>query len=111
MTRSRAKRTTQPGSSDGGNGGVTSGTKDSVPCGGEQAGAFGAGIGTGGADANLKADAHGIPTSRKGWYHVSAIVAEARDRSGGLTYLVDWEGRDARTGLPWPSTWVRFLSL
>ncbi|KAI0382688.1 hypothetical protein F5Y04DRAFT_279464 [Hypomontagnella monticulosa] len=49
---------------------------------------------------------NGIPTSRKGWYRVREIFAEARDRNGKLIYFVVWEGIDPRTGFSWPGSWV-----
>ncbi|KAI1654618.1 hypothetical protein F4813DRAFT_370567 [Daldinia decipiens] len=53
-----------------------------------------------------KTDINGIPTSRKGWYRVQSIIAEAHDRSGHLIYFVDWESHDSRTGIGWPGSWV-----
>ncbi|KAI6085570.1 hypothetical protein F4821DRAFT_149267 [Hypoxylon rubiginosum] len=52
------------------------------------------------------ANTNGVPTLRSNWYHIRAIVAEARTIDGRLEYLVDWEGRDPRSGMPWPETWV-----
>ncbi|KAI0180601.1 hypothetical protein GGR52DRAFT_251235 [Hypoxylon sp. FL1284] len=53
---------------------------------------------------------HGVPASRRGWYRIRAIVAEAETRTangeGCRKYLVDWEGRDPRSGHAWPQTWV-----
>ncbi|KAI0138700.1 hypothetical protein F4776DRAFT_65691 [Hypoxylon sp. NC0597] len=49
---------------------------------------------------------NGVLTSRKGWYRIRSIVAEARNEKGRLSYLVDWEGVDPRTGVAWPSSWV-----
>ncbi|KAI1114549.1 hypothetical protein F5Y14DRAFT_163406 [Nemania sp. NC0429] len=43
-----------------------------------------------------------IPTSKRGWYRVQNIVNET---PSGL-YLVEWEGRDPRTGAKWPASWV-----
>ncbi|KAI0840333.1 hypothetical protein F5Y06DRAFT_237524 [Hypoxylon sp. FL0890] len=58
------------------------------------------------AAATGEVDTNGIPTTRKGWYRVRSIIAEMPNQNGRLTYLVDWEGRDPRTGLGWPSSWV-----
>ncbi|XXH04520.1 hypothetical protein Hte_010936 [Hypoxylon texense] len=56
------------------------------------------------------AHANGVPAPRRGWYQVRAIVAEAGGGGGGgdgrRMYLVDWEGRDPRSGCPWPYSWV-----
>ncbi|KAI4863969.1 hypothetical protein F4820DRAFT_354282 [Hypoxylon rubiginosum] len=52
------------------------------------------------------AHTNGTPAPRRGWYRVRAIVAEASGRDGRRKYLVDWEGRDPRSGGPWPNTWV-----
>ncbi|KAI1454917.1 hypothetical protein F4805DRAFT_460292 [Annulohypoxylon moriforme] len=51
-------------------------------------------------------NANGIATPFKGWYRIKTIVTESRNQSGGLIYLVDWEGVDPRTGISWPSSWV-----
>ncbi|KAI1760828.1 hypothetical protein GGR53DRAFT_508109 [Hypoxylon sp. FL1150] len=41
-----------------------------------------------------------------GWHRIRAIVAEACAPDGQVSYLVDWEGRDPRSGMPWPNSWV-----
>ncbi|KAI1503300.1 hypothetical protein F5X99DRAFT_407117 [Biscogniauxia marginata] len=48
---------------------------------------------------------NGIPLRRKGWYRVKEVTHEAR-RASSLVYLVEWEGRDPKTGALWPSSWV-----
>ncbi|KAI1804329.1 hypothetical protein F4811DRAFT_285735 [Daldinia bambusicola] len=57
-------------------------------------------------DVMDKPNTNGIPTSRKGWYHVRSIINEAHDVNGRLIYFVDWEGHDPRTGIGWPGSWV-----
>ncbi|KAI1465203.1 uncharacterized protein F4812DRAFT_136492 [Daldinia caldariorum] len=57
-------------------------------------------------DVMDKPDTNGVPTSRKGWYHVRSIINEAHDVRGRLIYFVDWEGQDPRTGIGWPGSWV-----
>ncbi|KAI1213201.1 uncharacterized protein F4807DRAFT_471645 [Annulohypoxylon truncatum] len=57
-------------------------------------------------DDTDRPDVNGIATPFKGWYRIRSIVTEMRNRSGGLIYLVDWEGTDPRTGVSWPSSWV-----
>ncbi|KAI2621036.1 hypothetical protein GGS21DRAFT_386457 [Xylaria nigripes] len=42
-------------------------------------------------------------STRNGWYEVRGIIYEA---PGGL-YLVEWKGRDPRTGVMWPASWVK----
>ncbi|KAI1150755.1 hypothetical protein F4825DRAFT_391121 [Nemania diffusa] len=41
--------------------------------------------------------------TRRGWHQVREIINEA---PGGL-YLVEWEGRDPRTGVKWPASWIQ----
>ncbi|CAJ2506632.1 Uu.00g078180.m01.CDS01 [Anthostomella pinea] len=48
---------------------------------------------------------NGVPALRKGWYQVREIVSEAR-RAGKLTYLVEWEGVNPKTGVMWPASWI-----
>ncbi|KAI1088185.1 hypothetical protein F5B19DRAFT_472311 [Rostrohypoxylon terebratum] len=57
-------------------------------------------------DDTDRPNVNGIVTPFKGWYRIRSIVTEMRNRSGGLIYLVDWEGTDPRTGISWPSSWV-----
>ncbi|GAW11863.1 hypothetical protein ANO14919_012160 [Xylariales sp. No.14919] len=44
-----------------------------------------------------------ITTSKGCWHEVREIINEV---PGGL-YLVVWEGRDPRTGVKWPASWVK----
>ncbi|KAI0400823.1 hypothetical protein F4802DRAFT_601585 [Xylaria palmicola] len=56
-------------------------------------------------DGNLQSrpsDTQSTPTA-KGWHGVRQIFNEV---PGGL-YLVEWEGRDPRTGVKWPASWVK----
>ncbi|KAI1378436.1 hypothetical protein F4677DRAFT_394952 [Hypoxylon crocopeplum] len=57
------------------------------------------------AAGKSKVDNNSI-ASRKGWYRVRCIIAEARNPDGRTVYLVDWEGCDPRTGTGWPGSWV-----
>ncbi|KAI1121553.1 hypothetical protein F5Y10DRAFT_288326 [Nemania abortiva] len=41
--------------------------------------------------------------TRRGWHQVRGIINEV---PGGL-YLVEWEGRDPRTRVKWPASWVQ----
>ncbi|KAI0503114.1 hypothetical protein F5B22DRAFT_575026 [Xylaria bambusicola] len=41
-------------------------------------------------------------STRKGWHQICEIINEV---PSGL-YLVEWEGRDPRTGVKWPASWV-----
>ncbi|KAI0594856.1 hypothetical protein F4775DRAFT_414402 [Biscogniauxia sp. FL1348] len=45
----------------------------------------------------------------RGWHRVREIVHEVGGNSAAgrkKVYLVEWEGRDPRTGAAWPSSWV-----
>ncbi|KAI1410601.1 hypothetical protein F5Y13DRAFT_167494 [Hypoxylon sp. FL1857] len=58
------------------------------------------------AAATEEVDTNGIPTSRKNWHPLRSIIAETLNQNGRISYLVDWEGQDPRTGVSWPSSWV-----
>ncbi|KAI1201174.1 hypothetical protein F5X97DRAFT_290558, partial [Nemania serpens] len=49
-----------------------------------------------------KDNSQSISSARKGWYQVQNIINET---PSGL-YLVEWQGRDPRTGAKWPASWV-----
>ncbi|KAI1085455.1 hypothetical protein F5B20DRAFT_518420, partial [Whalleya microplaca] len=59
----------------------------------------------GSKSAKGNGNGNGVPGGKRGWYRVREIVSQARAGSG-VVYLVEWEGRDPRTGCRWPGSWV-----
>lgn len=46
------------------------------------------------------------PPSDDGDWHAISEILDERRKHGRLEYLVDWEGKDPRTGEPYDQSWV-----